>query len=93
MKISIDIECSPEEARRFFGLPDVSAVNDTLVEAVHARMSDTLANLDGETLLRQWMGGGTQAWQSMQNAFWDQMRRAAGGGGGTGSGSKGGEGA
>jgi hypothetical protein len=90
MKISIDIDCSPEEARRFFGLPDVSQINDAMVEAVKTRMSDTVASMDGETLLREWMSGGTQAWQNMQSAFWDQMRRAAGGGTG---GGKGGEGA
>jgi hypothetical protein len=32
MKITIEIDCTPEEARSFMGLPDVSAANDVYVE-------------------------------------------------------------
>ena len=85
MKINIDIDCSPEEARRFFGMPDVGKINDTVVETVQARMQEALETMDGETLLRDWMSSGTQAWQSMQSAFWEQMRKATAGGTGTGS--------
>lgn len=85
MKITVDIECTPEEARRFFGWPDVSGVNDAMIDAIQTRLNDAVANLDGETLLRQWMTGGSQAWQSMQDAFWHQMRQAAGGSGPSGS--------
>lgn len=34
MKVHVEIECSPEEARRFLGLPDVSKAQDVYVEAV-----------------------------------------------------------
>ena len=32
MKITIEIDCTPEEARSFMGLPDVSAANNVYVE-------------------------------------------------------------
>jgi hypothetical protein len=32
MKINIEIECTPEEARSFMGLPDVTAANNVYVE-------------------------------------------------------------
>lgn len=32
MKITIEIDCTPEEARNFMGLPDVSAANNVYVE-------------------------------------------------------------
>jgi len=38
MKISANIECSPEEARRFLGLPDVATANQAYVEAVAKAM-------------------------------------------------------
>ena len=28
MKVTIDIDCTPEEARRFMGLPDLTPVHD-----------------------------------------------------------------
>lgn len=31
MKINVEIECTPEEARSFMGLPDVSEANDIYV--------------------------------------------------------------
>lgn len=34
MKINVEVECTPEEARRFLGLPDVSKANEAYVEAV-----------------------------------------------------------
>lgn len=33
MKINIEIDCSPEEARRFMGLPDVAKANAVYVDA------------------------------------------------------------
>lgn len=34
MKVNVEIDCSPEEARRFLGLPDVSKANEVYVEAI-----------------------------------------------------------
>lgn len=34
MKITVDIDCTPEEARRFLGLPDVTRANDVYVDAL-----------------------------------------------------------
>ncbi len=39
MKINIEIECTPEEARNFMGLPDVSAANNIYVENIAKAMS------------------------------------------------------
>jgi len=39
MKITVEIDCSPVEARTFLGLPDVSALNAKLVEEMQTRMS------------------------------------------------------
>ncbi|MFC0206231.1 DUF6489 family protein [Novosphingobium soli] len=34
MNVNVEIECSPEEARRFLGLPDVTRANEVYVEAL-----------------------------------------------------------
>lgn len=34
MKVHVEVDCTPEEARRFLGLPDVSKANDVYVDAV-----------------------------------------------------------
>jgi hypothetical protein len=33
MKLNVEVDCSPEEARRFLGLPDVSKANEAYVDA------------------------------------------------------------
>ncbi len=38
MKMNIEIDCSPAEARAFLGLPDVAAVNDSFTDAVASAM-------------------------------------------------------
>jgi hypothetical protein len=34
MKMNVEVECTPEEARRFLGLPDVTRANEAYVDAV-----------------------------------------------------------
>ncbi|MFC3213417.1 DUF6489 family protein [Novosphingobium panipatense] len=41
MKVHVEVECSPEEARRFLGLPDVTRANDAYVDAMTSAMQGT----------------------------------------------------
>jgi len=34
MKINVEVDCTPEEARRFLGLPDVTKANEVYVDAL-----------------------------------------------------------
>jgi hypothetical protein len=38
MKVNVEIDCTPEEARRFLGLPDVTEANKVYVDAVTKAM-------------------------------------------------------
>ena len=38
MKVNVEVDCTPVEARTFLGLPDVTKVNDAYVEAVMKAM-------------------------------------------------------
>ncbi len=38
MKITIEVDCTPEEARSFLGLPDVSAANSVYVDNIAKAM-------------------------------------------------------
>ena len=38
MKVNVEIECTPEEARSFLGLPDVSKANSIYVDMVAKAM-------------------------------------------------------
>lgn len=38
MKVNVEVDCTPEEARRFLGLPDVSKANEVYVDAIAKAM-------------------------------------------------------
>ena len=45
MKITLDVDCSPEEARTFLGLPDLTGVNRTIADELERRTKDNLDTL------------------------------------------------
>jgi hypothetical protein len=45
MKINVEIDCTPEEARQFMGLPDVGKANDIYIDAIGKAMKGA-ANVD-----------------------------------------------
>ena len=73
MKFTVNVECSPEEARRFMGLPDVTPINEALVAEMGKRMEKNLALMSGESMMSSWMSVGTQA----QDAFVKLMTSGA----------------
>ena len=38
MKVNLEVDCTPEEARTFLGLPDVGKANEVYVDAVAKAM-------------------------------------------------------
>ncbi len=79
MKITIDIDCTPQEARTFLGLPDVEGMQKALVDEMQRRMMDNLSSMDAETLLKTWLPAGIEGWEKLQKAFWSQFAGGAGG--------------
>ncbi len=78
MKITIDVDCTPEEARTFLGLPDVAPVQRALMEEIGKRMSVGLEAMDPETLMKTWMPLGVQGLEQAQKMFWAQFGKAVG---------------
>ena len=73
MKITMDIECTPEEARRFLGLPDVTGLHEEMMEGLGAKMRESLDATDPEALLKTWMSGMGGGFEEMQKQFWLQF--------------------
>lgn len=73
MKIKFDIDCTPAEARAFFGLPDVAPMQDALLKEVEARMMAALKSMDAEALLKTWLPSGFEGFEKMQKSFWESM--------------------
>jgi hypothetical protein len=61
MKAKVEVDCTPEEARAFLGLPDVRVLNEALVKQMRERMDANLAMMAPEELMKGWMNLGGQA--------------------------------
>jgi hypothetical protein len=40
MKVTVDFDCTPEEARRFLGLPDLTSVHEVYLEKMRKTVSE-----------------------------------------------------
>lgn len=79
MKIKFDIDCTPEEARTFLGLPDVGPMQDAMMEEIRQRMTAGLEAMDPETMMKTWLPMGMQGLEEIQKSFWAQMGAAGAG--------------
>ena len=73
MKVRIDIDCTPEEARAFFGLPDVKPMQDELLKQVQERMAEALRMMEPEAMLRTWLPATLKGFEQLRDAFLSQM--------------------
>ncbi len=71
MKVTVEIDCTPLEARAFFGLPDVTGLNDHFVQEMKRRFDANAAIPD--EWVKNWMNFGGQA----QEQFMKLMTAAA----------------
>lgn len=74
MKFSIDIECTPEEARDFLGLPDVSELQKQMQQAIMGKMKDNLAAFEQDSPYSKSMQENMANWQELQMMMWRQIQ-------------------
>lgn len=79
MKITVNIDCTPEEARAFLGLPDVRPMQDAVMADIEARMKATMSAMEPETLIRTWLPASVQGMEQLQKMFWSQFAAGSNG--------------
>jgi hypothetical protein len=84
MKINIEIDCTPEEARTLFGLPDVKPMQEALMAQIEGRTTKMLAAMEPEALFNMFPAGiqGLEHWQKF---LWSIYSGAAAGAAGSGA--------
>ncbi|EGF92017.1 hypothetical protein ABI_04490 [Asticcacaulis biprosthecium C19] len=73
MKVTVNVECSPQEARAFLGLPDVEPLNDYMISAMKQRMEQNIHSMKPEEMMKNWSSLGVTA----QDQFFKLMQSAA----------------
>lgn len=69
MKIKVDVDCSPEELRTFFGLPDMAPMQKAIMDQMQSRMLSEMDNWSPSGLMRDWFAPAAGMQQAMMRMF------------------------
>ena len=78
MKVTIDIDCTPAEARAFFGLPDVQPLQTAVMDRLQERMVSEIDRFSPEALVKQWLSVIPQNVERTQKLFADMLLGGSG---------------
>lgn len=84
MKVNVEVTCTPEEARAFFGLPDIKPMQDRIMGEIEERLKSSLNSMNPEQVFKTWLPAsmqGVEQMQQMQQVFWQQLAGIASGSG------------
>jgi hypothetical protein len=74
MKVNIDIDLTPEEARKMMGLPDVEPLQREMMEKMREQMLQNLDDMnDPEFFFKKVFPVGVQSMENFQNFFSEAM--------------------
>ena len=76
MKVTVDVDCTPEEARRFLGLPDLSPVHEAYVAKMQKAMSEGVTPEAVADLAKSW-GPMSEAGMAMWKGMLEGMKPKA----------------
>ena len=79
MKITFDIDCTPQEARAFLGLPDLAPLHDLYLDKMKTLVTDGIGTADMERLTPTWMPGIADSLEQWRHSFWSAAKPTAGG--------------
>ena len=77
MKVTMEIDCTPIEARQFFGLPDVQPLQASLLAEMEKNIVSEAQRYSPEALMKLWFNNGPELFRNM----FDAMRMSGSGGG------------
>ncbi len=69
MKVNVEIECTPIEARQFFGLPDVGPMQQAVMEKLQHQMTGNIEKMSPELLMQSWFTFDPKLAERFQDMF------------------------
>jgi hypothetical protein len=69
MKINVEIDCTPLEARQFFGLPDVQPMQAAVMDKLQQQMMSNIEKVSPEALMQSWFTFDPKIAERFQDMF------------------------
>jgi hypothetical protein len=73
MKVTVEIDCTPDEARAFLGLPDVKPMQAAVMSHLEQQMIRAADGFSPDAVLRMWFTAMPQMSSQMQEMFGRMM--------------------
>ena len=73
MKIKLDVDCTPDELREFFGLPELKPLQEELLKEVQERLRANIKAMDPEAMLKSWLPATLKGFEQLQEMFLSQV--------------------
>jgi len=74
MKVTIEIDCTPEEARVFMGLPDVKPMQEAVMAKLQQQMNDAVDAMTPDAILKNWMATVPAGAEQMRDALMGMIK-------------------
>jgi hypothetical protein len=69
MKINVEVDCTPLEARQFFGLPDVQPMQVAVMDKLQHQMMANIDKVSPESLMQSWFTFDPKIAERFQDMF------------------------
>jgi Family of unknown function (DUF6489) len=69
MKVNVEVDCTPQEARQFFGLPDVQPMQDAVMDRLQQQMVSNIEKVSPEALMQSWFNFNPKIAEQFQDMF------------------------
>lgn len=79
MKVTVNVECTPEEARSFLGLPDVQPMQEAVMNELKQQMLGNIESMSPDSMMQTWAPASMQGAENVQKMFWGQVQNMMGG--------------
>jgi ABC-type sulfate transport system permease component len=76
MKVNITVDCTPDEARAFLGLPNIAPMQEAAMKQMQASLEKAAQTLGPESVMKTLF---PENMADMQKAFWTQFTKGASG--------------
>ena len=69
MKVNVEVDCTPLEARQFFGLPDVQPMQTAVMDKMQQQMMANIEKVSPESLIQSWFTFDPKIAERFQDMF------------------------
>lgn len=69
MKFTVNVDCTPQEAREFLGLPNVQPLQEKAMKQFEEQLLSGMAAMSPDAILRNWMSFNPEQFGEMFKMF------------------------